>query len=289
MSGESGLATLQETARRIAKTAGVQLSDVENLIWTPDLPVFGHPDYMNALGEFISADSLRVIVIDPAYLATPLAADKGNNLFAIGELLRSVNSVCQQCGCTLLIAHHMKKSNANYDPPELTDAAWSGWAEWCRQWLLLNRREKFDPDSNGEHRLWLSSGGSAGHSGLWGLDIEEGRRDSPDGRYWDVVVRPAAEVRAESKDDRQAEKRREAAAKLEKDLDQVAKALDAYPSGATRTRLREHCGMSSTKFGPLIAELEKRGIAERCEVRISNHKKPTEGYRRAPDAAVSPT
>ncbi len=55
MSGESGLATLQETGRRIARAAGTRLSDIDNLIWTPDLPVFGHLDYMAALQEFIKA------------------------------------------------------------------------------------------------------------------------------------------------------------------------------------------------------------------------------------------
>jgi len=157
-----------------------------------------------------------------------------------------------------------------------------------RRWLLLNRRERFDPDSNGQHKLWLAAGGSAGHSGLWGLDVEEGRRDAPEGRYWDVSLRPASDVRAEAKDDRQSERQREKAAKFEKDLDAVAQALDAHPEGATRTRLRQYCGMSGEKFGRLIAELEKRKIAERCTVQVSNHKKPVEGYRRVPDTADSP-
>ncbi len=243
---------------------------------------------MAALGKLIKADGLRVIVIDPAYLCTPLAADKGNNIFAMGELLRSVNDACQDCGRTPLIAHHMKRTGVAYDPPELADAAWSGWAEWARQWILLNRRERFDPDSNGEHKLWLTAGGSAGHSGLWGLDVEEGRRDASEGRYWDVSVRPASDVRAETKGNRQAERQREKAAKFEKDLDAAAQALDAHPEGATRTRLREYCGMNATRFGPLIAELERRGIAEKCEVRVSNHKKSTEGYRRVPDTADIP-
>jgi hypothetical protein len=243
---------------------------------------------MAALQEFIKRDGLRVVIIDPAYLATPLAADKAGNLFAIGQLLRSVNDVCQECGCTLAIAHHMKRTGVAYDPPELADVAWSGWAEWARQWLLLNRRERFDPDSNGEHKLWLAVGGSAGHSGLWGLDVEEGRRDAREGRYWDVSVRPASDVRAEAKDDRQAERQREKAAMLEKDLDAVAEALDAHPEGATRTRLREYCGKSGTQFGPLIAELERRGIAEQCKVRVGNQKTPTEGYRRVPDTADGP-
>ena len=109
-----------------------------------------------------------------------------------------------------------------------------------------------------------------------------------EGRYWDVSVRPASDVRAEAKDDRQGERQREQAAKFEKDLDAVAQALDAHPEGATRTRLREHCGMSGAKFGPLIAELEKRGIAEQCQVRVSNQKTPKEGYRRVPDTADGP-
>lgn len=288
MSGESGLATLQETGQRIARAAGYDLAMLDNLVWSPDLPIFGHLEYMAALRDFIKADGLRVVVIDPAYLCTPLAADKANNLFAMGELLRSVNDVCQDAGCTLLIAHHMKRTGVAHDPPELSDAAWSGWAEWARQWLLINRREKYDPDSNGEHKLWFAVGGSAGHSGLWGVDIEEGRRDAPEGRYWDVTVRPASDVRAEVKDDRQAEKRREASAKFEKELDTVAQALDEHPDGATRTRLREHCGMSGTKFGKAIAELVRRGIAETCDVQVSNHKKPSEGYRRAPDSTDNP-
>ena len=66
------------------------------------------------------------------------------------------------------------------------------------------------------------------------------------------------------------------------------KTLDAHPGGATRTRLREDCGMSGTKFGKAIAELERRGIAERCQVQVSNHKKPIEGYRRVPDTTDNP-
>jgi hypothetical protein len=240
---------------------------------------------MDALTEYIRADALRVVIIDPAYLCTPLAAEKGNNLFAIGELLRSVNDVCQRCGCTLLIAHHMRKTNLGYDPPELADAAWSGWAEWARQWILLNRREPYDPASDGEHKLWMAVGGSAGHSGLWGLDVTEGRRTDPEGRRWDVTLQPAREIRAAARDGRNVAKQREQQAKFEADLDAVAAAMNAHPEGATKTKLREYCGMNGTRFGRAIAELERREIAERCQVTVSNHRKPQEGYRRVPDTA----
>src|SRR5215471_14389707 len=38
MSGESGLATLKETSQRVCRFKGFSLSDVTNLIFSPDLP-----------------------------------------------------------------------------------------------------------------------------------------------------------------------------------------------------------------------------------------------------------
>ena len=75
---------------------------------------------------------------------------------------------------------------------------WSGFAEWAGQWLLLSRRERYDPDSNGEHRLWLTAGGRDGHSNLVGVDVTEGRNDDPGGRRWEVNVGQASEVRRET-------------------------------------------------------------------------------------------
>ena len=54
MSGESGLATLQETLRRIAHANGHFLSDIGGLIISDQLPVLGKPDYMAALREMIT-------------------------------------------------------------------------------------------------------------------------------------------------------------------------------------------------------------------------------------------
>ena len=49
MSGESGLGTIQETAHRISSAANLNLADLNNLIWSPDLPKFGSAsDYLNA-------------------------------------------------------------------------------------------------------------------------------------------------------------------------------------------------------------------------------------------------
>ena len=47
----------------------------------------------------------------------------------------------------------------------------SGIGEWARQWLLLQRRCPYQSDGN--HELWMRCGGSAGHAGLYAVDIRD--------------------------------------------------------------------------------------------------------------------
>ena len=56
---------------------------------------------------------------------------------------------------------------------ELDDMSQSGFAEFARQWILLSRRKDY-LDGSGLHELWMRSGGSAGNSSLWRLDVDEG-------------------------------------------------------------------------------------------------------------------
>lgn len=235
---------------------------------------------MDALRRFLEGDEIEVVVCDPAYLCTPLAADKGNNLFAIGELLRSVNDVCHECGCTLIIAHHFPKSRLRYEPPELADVAWSGWAEWARQWLLLNRREPYDPDGDGEHLLWFAAGGSAGHSGLWGLDIIEGKRTDPGGRRWDVTIRAAKDVRVERTSSKQADRLRDKQAKFDADCELARRKLAfVFPEGLTKSRLRDQCGFNTPQTGRVLEALLEAEEIQSCDVQVSNQKKKHGGYR----------
>ena len=120
----AGLATLQETrGEESPELRGhVIWQGIDNLhLVARSCRSSGNLNYMDALGEFIKSRRAAESSSNRSRrtFATPLAADKGNNLFAMGELLRSVNDVCQECGCTLLIAHHMKKSTgvATTTPP----------------------------------------------------------------------------------------------------------------------------------------------------------------------------
>ena len=274
MSGESGLATIQETARRICKAAGRRLSD-SSVIWSPDLPRFDSEPHMDALRQFLTDDEATVCIIDPAYLAMGGNPEDHKNIFAIGERLRRIGDACLSVAVTPIICHHAKRAKNDNEPMELGDLAFSGWAEWARQWILLNRRERFDPDSNGQHKLWMTVGGSAGHFGLWGLDITEGRQSDPEGRQWDVDIIPASDARATSQSDRQRQESDTKRAKFEADCELVILKLKATTEPLTGKRLMAQCQVGTDRLHRAIEQLLADERIEETKVAISNHKKPT--------------
>jgi hypothetical protein len=60
--------------------------------------------------------------------------------------------------------------------------------------MLMSRLKRFEPGS-GHHKLFLSIGGSVGHSSEWVLDIDEGWiDDGGGGRTWDSRLTPASDA-----------------------------------------------------------------------------------------------
>lgn len=282
MSGESGLPTLQETLRRIASSAGSELREATDLIVSDQLPQLGSIDHMTALRRFIEQDAIEFLIIDPLYLCADTDGREGS-LFAMGALLRSVAEVATDCGTTLLILHHMTQTSAKTSTdrnPELFDSAWAGTQQFFRQWIALNRRSAYDPEQPGRHELRLVTGGSMGHSTGIALDIEEGKRDDPGGRRWDVTVRSLSDVKTERALAKDSEKEQMRALRFEADCELVRRKLDAvYPEGFTKRELRARCQLSHDRLANALAALDESGEIEACDVMVSNHKKPHEGVR----------
>lgn len=256
LSGESGLGTLQETSARISFAMGVNLAHVEGWHICSTIPQLSSDEDMAELGRLLRKHSIDAVAVDPLYLAMP--SDDVANLFAQGELLGRVTALCQPLGVTPILLHHTNRSvSRSYEPAELTDLAFAGFPEFARQWLLVNRREKYE--CGGKHALWLTIGGSAGHSGLFALDIEEGRRSDPGGRYWEAAVRLPEEVR---KDDRQQEveakalrKKEKAIAELEQDKKEVVRHLVKLKAADTYRGIRTNTGLSDAALKRVIAAL----------------------------------
>jgi AAA domain len=288
MSGESGLATLQETARRICRSRGIKLGDVSELIVSPDLPKLADAAHLRALEDFIVGNSIKVLVADPAYLMLP--GDDAGNLFKQGALLREVSELCRECGTTLALLHHTKKNvDDAFRPAELEDISWAGFSEFARQWLLLSRRKRYEPGT-GRHELWLNIGGSAGHSSCWALNIDEGRPDDPGGRRWGVEIVTPDQARQEAANQsaraKAAGKDRSSMANVDGAKKAIIDTLRKVDGGATTvSTIKEGARMKGAAFDAALASLVKEEKIEKCEVQRAN-KQMYPGYRYVPDLAL---
>lgn len=137
------------------------------------------------LAKDIEEHNIDVLVIDPLGLAAGGADSR--MLIEMGELLERVLRICNKRRCTLVIDHHANRTAGVGEPLTLNNISGAGVAEFARQWILLSHSQ---PYSHGLARLWMNVGGSAGHCGLYKVEINEGMQDGEllENRKWDVQV-----------------------------------------------------------------------------------------------------
>lgn len=291
MSGESGAATIKESAIRIARSKDISLRDIpsENLFWSFRLPHLSENEHLAILRQDVVARKLQVLVIDPAYLAIDLG-DGAGNLFSVGRKLAPLSEQGRDTNCTIVIVHHnTKASGREFGAPELDDIAWSGFAEWARQWLLLGRREPFDPESSGVHKLWMSVGGSAGHSGRWAVEIVEGKKIDSAGRRWQVTIESANKAQRnteyERERNRESVKQQKEHVQAKKNIAKLLDVLQKHPDGETKSTLRQLAGLNDGAFVRAVQSLVDDRMAEACTIKKrSNY----DGYRLTQTARTSP-
>ena len=125
----------------------------------------------------------------------------------------------------------------------------------------------------------MTAGGSIGHGGRWGIDVSEGTYDTEGGRFWEVSVVDARDIKNEKADRKEAEKTEKADAAVERDCERLKAALARFPKGETTKALRDLLGFSGNKFGVALARLLQRVEAEPCEIIKPNRKTPYPAYR----------
>jgi len=279
-SGESGAATIRETAKRIASASGVSLADCD-IRWCFDLPRLSQPEHLEHLEDTIRKQGIRVAILDPLYLCLLSAetAGEARNIFAMGPVLSELTSLGQRTGVTIILLHHFRKSGLVDDenPCPLEELAQSGVAEWARQWLLLQRRLPYQAD--GVHSLWMRCGGSAGHASLWGVNIDEGLIDPETfaGRKWEVKLAPSIEVREEVRRDKENRKAAEQEQRDNEHRERLLTVLRATPDGDTERGLTKAAHLNPSNFSAAIQSLLKEGRAERCKV--TKNRTTFDGYR----------
>lgn len=289
MSGESGAATIKETAMREARSMGWGLDQIDGLLFCFSIPNLSSPEHLQALRQFVKENKIEVLFLDPAYLMLPVG-DAAGNLFIVGGLLMELNKLSQETGLTVVLLHHLRKQIIDPSkPPELEDIAWAGFQEFARQWILIGRRTPYNPERGGHHELWMNLGGSAGHSGLIGLDIDEGTRQDEGGRIWQVNAITAEEARyraaEEAEERKQGKKDRQFDATRASNREKVLAVLQKYPEGETKNRLAVDSRLNWKNLAVALEELQDEGTVEACEFSRDGET----GGRKCKGFRISPT
>jgi hypothetical protein len=144
----------------------------------------------------------------------------------------------------------------------------------------------------------MNAGGSAGHGGLWAVDIEEGEADDDlNGRQWDVTVSTPAAARQSIKDEKDAEKRRKKVEQQAKDDIGVLAAVDRASAqggchdalgrpAASRTKVRELSGLNHSRVAQAVERLRAANVIQLVPVtmKVGNGAgRPGEGLQRVQD------
>lgn len=287
ISGESGGKTIQETARRICAAKGINLRDVDCL-WAYRLPKLSIADELTALADGLKAARAEVVIVDPLYLCLLSGSDKqASNVFDMGGILADVARVILAAGCTPILVHHAKKMSSSvptYNQPlDLEDLAFAGVQEFARQWILISRREAYEPGS-GNHKLWMVAGGSVGHGNQWGVDVQEGQlQDDFSGRVWTVSVQTNAEAKAEKVAKKQQEQSEKRSADQTELLMKLRKRLESDQSPISKTGfLNGVLFWRKDKFNRVLSELIDDGVIELYSARVqtgNNATRPAECIR----------
>ena len=278
MSGEGGLPVLQDVGRRVYANKQISMDDLSSLIVCDRLPQLDQASQLEALGEFLQSSELEFVFLDPIYLCMS-GADAGNVL-SMGERLNAVNTTCQENGVTPILIHHVKKNRA--DPTaaiELTDLSWSGFAEFCGQWLLISRRAPYAPNPRGLHELLITSGSRTGHGGRWGVNVEEGVTGTDAGRYWWTEVIDLDQIHEQKQQAAESARQAKQGDRAQADAQSVVDFLYKHPGGETKNVIRDAVGLSGARIGAAINWLIGNEMITPSEVHRESRKTPFNGYK----------
>ena len=146
MSAESGKSAIQSSVKRIMSAYRInpkQMSGQWFLAdWVPHAKIEERYDQFKAA---IARHKPDVVFIDPVYQATD--GEDSANVQKMGQQFSHLADAALSQDCTPVFVHHTKKNAESVTmnrPLELRDMQGAGVSEYFRQWLLINRRSRYE-------------------------------------------------------------------------------------------------------------------------------------------------
>lgn len=271
ISCESGVEVLQDNNRRVAFSKNVAPDAINNLHYCFDVLSLDNQRHLQQLRVHIEKTKTDVCIIDPFYLTANLGNDAGN-LFIVGEKLKPLAKLMRDTGCTIVLIHHTRKNTGQnaFVKPRMEDIAYSGLPQWMRQWILLGRREAYDGDTPGSHKLWLDAGGSAGHSASFELNIEEGSQHDEDGRRWNIEVISAQEAKLRKQTEQKQKKQDQKEAQSVNDIQKVLELLKDASKPLTASKIKADVNLQTGRNNAALDALVLSGQVNCEKMRADN-------------------
>jgi hypothetical protein len=254
--GEGGGGVLSRLEQRICEAKKVTFDRLDTLMLDDRLPMLANDAHVREMVGALEDWGAEVGVIDPTYLCLLTGSTLNPaSMFDVGGVLTNLAGRCMDAGITPVLMHHANQGLRPGERATLADLAYGGVSMYAGQWLLVNRRRPFDPES-GRHELWLSLGAREGQSREYSLDITEGQLDADfTGKVWYPAVFRVGDQRDR---DRQARKETARANREEKKSEGDAEAdvallaaldkLDRDRVGFGYERLRVQAGLSRDRM-----------------------------------------
>lgn len=266
LSGESGRSTTQLLRSRVLDAKGLRDAEFDSMFWQFDTPQLDDLIGMGQLVEAYAKRGVEVAILDPLYLM--FGEVDPRSIFEAGRALRNVSRLFSDKGITPILIHHASRALKPGEKMELHHLSHAGFAEFVRQFMLINRVSEYQYD--GRHTLNVRIGGSCGHSGEYVVEVDEGMLNEDfTGRKWDVAVTPAADARQAKVDDREERKaeqgRQTILGRNAKLLDAIDKEVEKGEGGATKNAIETLYKLKGRELSETISRLRDDGQIEDCE------------------------
>ncbi|MBB01568.1 MAG: hypothetical protein CMJ47_02870 [Planctomyces sp.] len=245
---------VSDTTWRLLEFHELEEYDISELLFCFDTIKLHDRQTLRWLKDKLKSECIDYLFIDPLYLA--LKATKSSSLFSMGQRLLPLNQICSETETTVIVLTHTRKNMRGKTGMDIESMSGAGVTEFARQWMMIDRIEKFDPsDPNGTHKLQVSCGGAHGFGADFYLTITEGSYQHHGERWWS----PEVEFLEQAKEGQAVEE-------LANAKTAIMKYLEGIKDGDTKRRIRDGAKLHNAIASQALTALVDERKVKECHI-----------------------